>query len=70
MANHCIDVICLGCGANYCLRCYDRYDAVVNGHHVGDKRKAFDKYIADKWRHYEDKDCAFCGKKKLYADPF
>ena len=71
MANHCIDVICLECGANYCLRCGQRYDSVVDGKSTDNKRELFTEGgYKEEWRHWKNEECSFCKHKALYSDPW
>ena len=71
MSNHCVDVICLACGANYCERCGDRYDLDKNGQHDDYRLKIFIKeHGKEEWRHCKDEECRFCKSKRLYSDPW
>jgi hypothetical protein len=65
MKNHCIDVICMSCGKNYCIRCLRSYD------HLGDRRKEIKAAaIANKTSliKFRKEKCQFCGKQNLYHD--
>lgn len=57
--SHCIDVICLSCGANYCVRCYREYEQ--------DMRLLW-LLKKDHKMKLEKEKCTKCGRETVYFE--